>query len=297
MATDNDPLLDRGAVRRSFDDAAGSYDGAAVLQREVGKRLLERLELIRLDPARILDLGCGTGEGTAGLRGRYRRARVIGLDIAPAMLRQTRRRGGWLRPVPVVCGDAEALPLCSDSVDMIFSNLVFQWCDDLPRLFAECQRVLRPGGLLMFSTFGPDTLRELRESWAAADDRVHVNRFVDMHDVGDVLVQRRFADPVMDMETLTLTYHRVRDLMSDLKAIGARNTHRHRHRGMTGRGRLAAMEAAYEAFRGADGRLPATWEVVYGHAWAAEHLPQTATPDGAVALPLDAVRRRLRGRR
>ncbi len=294
MDTDDAGWLDREAMRRSFDSAAGTYDEAAVLQREVCARLLERLDLIRLEPERVLDLGCGTGNSSRGLRDRYRRAQVIALDLAPAMLRRARRHGSWMRPLPVICGEGEALPLADHSVDMLFSNLALQWCQDLPRLFRECQRVLRPDGLLMFSTFGPDTLRELRQSWAVVDDAEHVSRFVDMHDIGDALAAERFADPVMDMERLTVTYPRFRDLAADLKALGAHNAHRGRPRGLTGRRRLDAMLAAYEGLRDADGRLPATWEVLYGHAWATDQRARSRGAGGAVTVSLDDVRRKLR---
>jgi malonyl-CoA O-methyltransferase len=149
---------------------------------------------------------------------------------------------------------------------MVWSSLAFQWAADLPRVFGECLRVLQPGGLLSFTTFGPDTLRELRHAFAGTDGGVHVNRFVDMHDIGDQLVYAGFADPVMDMEYFTLTYADVESLMRDLKAIGAHNVAAGRKRGLTGRHALEELRRHYEAFR-QDGRLPATFEVVYGHAW------------------------------
>ncbi|MCP1675216.1 malonyl-CoA O-methyltransferase [Natronocella acetinitrilica] len=295
MTAADETWLDKAALRRSFDAAAATYDEAAVLQREVGERLQERLQLIRLAPSTVVDLGAGTGLGVQRLRERYRRARVLALDLSAAMLRRAVRHGTWLRPVPAVCADAECLPLADASVDMVFSNLTLQWCERPERVFAECRRVLRPGGLLMFSTLGPDTLRELRASWAAADDDVHVSPFLDMHDLGDMLVGEGFADPVMDMETLTLTYTGVGDLMRDLKAIGARNLHRQRTRGMTGRRRLQRMMQAYEQFRDPEGRLPATWEVVYGHAWAGQEVNQRRDEGGAVSVSLEAMRRTLRG--
>ncbi|MDN3516200.1 malonyl-ACP O-methyltransferase BioC [Aquisalimonas lutea] len=292
--SEQEPRFDRGAIRRAFDAAAATYDDAAVLQHEVGQRMLGRLDFIRLAPERVVDVGAGTGTLTAALRQRYRKARVMALDLSPAMLRRAREHGSWLRPLPVVCGDAQALPLADRSVDLLFSNTAFQWCDDLDRLFEECQRVLRPGGLLMFSTFGPDTLRELRESWSDADDARHVNRFVDMHDIGDALISARFADPVMDMEYFNLTYESVDSLMRDLKAVGAGTLRGGRAPGLTGRGHLRRMTAAYERYRGVDGRLPATWEVVYGHAWATDELPQHKDASGAVTFSLESFRSRLR---
>ena len=286
--------IDKPQIRRRFHRAADSYDQVAVLQREVGERLIERLPLILMQPQTILDVGCGTGFCTRALQDHYRKARVIGLDLAPAMLQATRRRGRWLRPIRTVCADAERLPLASESMDMVFSNVALQWLPDLERVFAEFQRVLRPGGLLMFSSFGPDTLKELREAWAQVDDKPHVHEFIDMHDVGDALIQARFADPVMDMEAFTLTYDDPMGVLRDLRGLGAGNAASGRSRGLTTRRRLQAMCQAYEAaHQGPDGRIPASWEVVYGHAWASEGLPQRREGD-TVSIRADhiPVRRR-----
>lgn len=290
--------IDKQAARRAFERAAASYDQAAVLQREIGTRMLERLDYVRLAPKTVLDLGCGTGHGLDALARRWRRARLLALDIAEAMLQRTRRRGTWLnRPKPV-CADLEALPLANDSVDLIVSNATLQWATDLAGAFAEMRRVLRPDGLLMFTTFGPDTLIELRRAWAAADGGAHphVSPFLDMHDIGDALVRAGFADPVMDAERITMTYATVRELMRDLKAIGGRNALQARSRALTGRATLSAMQQAYERER-RDDRLPSTWEVVYGHAWMPagdKALPQQQTEQG-VAIPLEAIPRRRGG--
>ena len=266
--------LDRAAARRAFERAAADYDAAAVLQREVATRLLERLDLIRFAPRTVLDAGCGTGFALPALHRRWPGARLLGLDLAVAMARRARRALPWWRRrrLRVVAGDLQALPLRDASVDLVFSSLALQWCDDLDAALGECRRVLRPGGLLLFTTFGPDTLKELRAAWAEADGHVHVNTFTDLHDVGDALVRQGFADPVTDAEWITVTYRTVRDLMHDLKAVGAHNVNRGRPHGLTGRGRLARMEAAYEKFR-VDGRLPATHEIVYGHAFVPELEP------------------------
>jgi malonyl-CoA O-methyltransferase len=259
--------LDKRQARRAFERAAATYDEAAALQREVGERMLERLDLVRLRPARVLDLGAGTGECSMALRKRYRKASVVSLDIALNMLRQTQNRGGWLRKPACVCGDGECLPFADDSFELVFSNLMLQWCMDLEPVFTELRRVLAPGGLLMFTTFGPDTLRELRASWEVVDGYTHVNAFIDMHDIGDALIRTHWAEPVMDSEHITVTYPGVRPLMRDLKNLGAHNVTAGRPHGLTGRHRLQQVERAYEAFR-ADGVLPASYEVVYGHAWS-----------------------------
>ncbi len=266
-------LLERGKTRSGFERAAKTYDAAAFIQREIGNRLLERLDLIRLQPERILDLGCGTGAISEALLGRYKKAQVIGLDLALSMVEQTRQRGGWLRKPLGVCADVHQLPLQAASADMLISNLMLQWCNDLVPVFQEGARVVRPKGLLMFSTFGPDTLKELRASWGQVDGYTHASRFVDMHDVGDALLQAGWRDPVVDMEMITLTYPEVRGLLRDLKAIGANNATAGRNPGLTGKQRLQDFYQAYEQFRQADGLYPATYEVIYGHAWAPEIAP------------------------
>jgi len=283
--------LDKELIRKSFDQAAASYDQAAVLQREVGNRMLERLALVRLTPSMIVDVGCGTGIATVQLMKKYRKARVFGLDIAPQMLTIARRRAPWFRKLRCLCGDAEALPLATTSCDLLFSNLALQWCGDLDRVFREFRRVLKPGGLLLFSTLGPDTLTELRQSWRAVDGFNHVNAFMDMHDIGDALMRAQLAEPVMDVERITLTYQEVFGLMRDLKTLGAHNISAGRAQGLTGKGRLHAMRAAYERFRH-NGLLPATYEVVYGHAWAPQESLSTKRTDGVAVFPVSQLRRR-----
>jgi malonyl-CoA O-methyltransferase len=288
--------LDKRRLRAKFNRAASGYDEAAVLQHEVAERMQERLDLIKLKPRIVLDVGAGTGFGSFSLLRRYRGASVLALDLASEMLREIRRRSGWLRRPLLVGGDAEDLPLADGRVDLVWSNLTLQWCNELDRAFTEFRRVMSPGGLLMFSTFGPDTLKELRAAWAAVDGGAHVSPFLDMHDIGDALVRARFADPVMDVERMTLTYATLHDLMRDLKQLGAHNALAGRSRGLTGRRRLAALADAYERER-RDGRLPATYEVVHGHAWVtAKAQRQFATDDG-IAIPLDAVAGRQRGPR
>lgn len=290
MARTEEPgIPDKRLMRRAFARAALRYDAAAVLQREIGQRLLERLDYIRLQPARILDVGAGTGLCLPGLRQRYPKAEIVSLDIAPAMLQQARRKLStwrrWRGRDRFVGGDAEQLPFAAARFDLLFSNLAVQWCEDLPRALAEFRRVLRPGGLLLFTTFGPDTLKELRDCWSRVDGYSHVNRFLDMHDIGDMLLQERYAEPVMDMEMLTLTYPEVISLMRDLKDIGAHNVTRARPRGLTGKTRLQQVIDAYEPHR-IDGVLPVSYEVVYGHAW----LPEEAAGRTSIAVGLETIR-------
>ena len=286
------------AVRRSFDRAARTYDGSAFLQREIADRLFERLEYIKLEPFTALDIGCGTGYATAKLRERYVHANILGLDVATQMLATARiqaKSAPWLqrfmRKAPTqswLCGDAEALPLKTASVDLAISNLMLQWCDP-EQVAKEVARVLRPNGLFMFTTFGPDTLKELRTAFRVIDDQPHVNRFVDMHDIGDILVHAGFADPVMDQEIVTLTYAALKLLLKELKGIGAHNVLHGRSSGLMGRGRWQRMVTAYESLR-RDGRLPATFEVVYGHAWKPE-FTKRKTIDGQQTIDLGEFKR------
>ena len=286
----SDPRIDKRQLRASFGRAAAAYDGVAVLQREVGGRLLERLRLIRMVPAQALDLGCGTGYIAQMLLKQYRGARIVALDIAEGMVQQARRRSGWWRRPRFVCGDIERLPLADACADLLVSNLTLQWCNDLEGAFAEFLRVLRPGGALLFTTFGPDTLQELRASWAAADAHSHVNRFLDMHDVGDCLLRAGLADPVLDVERFTLTYPDLRGLLADLKTLGAHNVTSGRARGLTGRGRWRIVHDTYERFRTGNS-LPATYEVIYGHAWKPLAVPQKTDARGAVHVPLTGLGR------
>ena len=263
--------LDSRWARRSFDRAADSYDGAAVLHTQIREEHLARLELVSLAPGVVLDAGAGTGHATRSLRKRYPKSTVIALDFSEGMLRRARRQREWLRPFQRVCAAAERLPFKDGSIDLIFSNLLLQWCDP-ERVFPEMRRVLKPGGLLTFTSFGPDTLRELRGAWAQADGGAHVLPFIDMHDLGDALGRHGFAAPVLDVERITLSYQSVNGVLADLKATGARNALADRARGLTGPRKMLRMRAAYEQFRD-QGRLPATYEVVFGHAWVPAGLP------------------------
>jgi malonyl-CoA O-methyltransferase len=304
VADPRDPSwLDPRAVRRAFSRAASTYDASAVLQREVAQRMMERLDVVKLAPRAILDAGCGTGDALGELAARYPAAARIALDVAMPMLHAAlaksgaraslfaRLAAGWRgatmpRPPWFVRADVGALPLRAASVDLVWSNLTLQWVSDLSRALAEMHRVLAVGGLLTFTTFGPDTLKELREAFAGIDAHPHVGRFADMHDIGDLLVHAGFADPVMHMEMVTLTYAEPIAMLRDLKAIGATNAALGRSRGMMGRGKLARVTAALAALA-RDGRIPATFEVVYGHAWKAE---RTRTPEGHAIVRIERKR-------
>ena len=263
--------MDKARVRASFDRAAQTYDAAAILQKLVRTEMLSRLDLVKIKPQVILDAGCGTGHGSFALQKKFSSAQVISLDIALGMLQKTQQQQPLLSKIfkqkNLICADIEHLPLENSSLGMVWSNLALQWCNDLDGAFNQIARVLQPNGLLMFSTFGPDTLKELRA--ATNNGNTHVSRFIDMHDIGDALTRAGFSAPVLDVEHYTLTYDDVKAVMTDLKAIGAHNATAGRARGLQGRGFLQQLAQNYEQFR-VDGKLPATFEVVYGHAWKSE---------------------------
>ncbi len=278
-----DMQLNLTKVTHSFNRHAKSYPQAAALQAEVAQRLVERLELILIEPKTILDLGCGSGFCTQQLQQRYKKANFIGLDIAMNMLQQLRQGSTVDNYQPqLVCADAVKLPFADHSLDLIVSSLALHWCSDFTNVWAELMRVLRPGGLLLFSVCGPDTLQELRESWANIDDAAHVHSFFDMHDIGDVLLQCGYSDPVMDMEKITVTYPDIWQMLRELRASGVSNSLSERRRSLTGKATFANLQKSYEYYRLDDGTLPLSYEIIYGHAWA----PQTE-----VAIPVSSIKR------
>ena len=272
-------LLDKARVRASFDRAAKTYDAAAVLQKLVRDEMLSRLDLVKIKPKAMLDAGCGTGYGSFSLQNKFKNAQVVSLDIALGMLQKTKSQQPFFNKLfakqNLVCADIESLPIASASMGLVWSNLALQWCNDLDGAFAEVARVLKPESLFMFSTFGPDTLKELRA--ATSNNHTHVSRFIDMHDIGDALTRAGFSAPVLDVEHYTLTYDDVKSVMKDLKNIGAHNATSGRARGLQGRGFLQNLTQQYEQFRTGlkenGGKLPATFEVIYGHAWTKELKP------------------------
>jgi len=263
-----DAVLDAGIARRHFERAAGSYAKASRLEAEIGARMLERLDYIRLVPGRVLDAGSGPLREARLLGRRYGGAQVIALDFALGMLRGGRRWFDFFRKNASVCADMARLPFASGSIDLVWSNMALHWAGDTLATLREFHRVLKVDGLLMFSTLGPDTLAELRQ--AAGGGRVHA--FADMHDLGDMLVAAGFAEPVMDMERVTLVYADGAALLADLRASGQTSALAARAgepaRGLTGRGFPATLRARL-AEQGREGKLPVSYEVVYGHAWKA----------------------------
>ena len=268
-------FADRAAVKRNFARAASSFSRGDGLHREVAARMLERFEVIKLEPRRVLDLGSGTGAASAGLRARFPGTRIVALDLAATMARAAmppvtgwRRWLGGTPPVSAVCGDMSALPFVAGAFGLAWSNLALHWLDDPLPAIREAQRVLEVDGLFMFSMLGPDTLKELRAAFTDAGSGWHVKRFIDLHDIGDALGAAGFGAPVMDMEIVTLTYADLDGLFADLRSTGSANAMIGRRRTLTGRVRMQRVRAAYDQAR-RDGRLPATFEVIYGHAWKA----------------------------
>ena len=278
---------EKNRIQKHFDAKADCYESSAVLQREVSDRMLERLDLVTLKPLKILDAGAGTGWGVQGLMGKYSSAHVIALDLSLSMLKQSKAKGGWFRKPGLLCADAECLPIADSSIDLVFSNLMLQWCD-AKKVFAEFKRVLKPGGLLMFTSFGPDTLKELRYSWAQVDHDLHVNDFIDMHDLGDELLMTGFAEPVLDVDLISLTYSQAKDVMIDLKNIGANTPMNNKQKGLITPRKLQRVIDAYESFRVND-VLPASFEVVYGHAWKAEKSGKEKVVGEAFSIPIKTI--------
>ena len=289
-------FVDRRQIEQSFARVAANYGAGDFFAREIDRRMQERLDYVRVEPKRVLDLGCSRGASLSALAARYPAAQQVALDLVPEMLTGLRpARPAWQRWIGVgaassampLVADAAHLPLLSRSTDLIWSNLLLHWLNDPLPALAEAHRVLDVGGLLMFSTLGPDTLKELRSVFA--DGYAHTQRFIDMHDLGDMLVGCGFADPVMDMEVVKLTYDSFDDLLRELQSAGSSCAMKARRHGLTGRAAWAKARAAYEALR-EHGKLPASFEVVYGHAWK---VAPKKTADGRAIVNFDAPRKKI----
>ena len=289
--------FDHRHIRRAFSRSAAGYDAAAALQHEVEKRLMESLDYLALrqgqdasDPGVVLDVGCGPAHAAAAMRKRWPKAQVVALDMALPMLREAKKQAGWWKPFQRVCADQRALPVRDGSVDVLFCNLSLQWVDDLPATFTGFRRVLKPGGLLVCSTFGPETLQELRDAFAQADDTPHVSPFPPIAQFGDAMMLAGFRDPVLDRDRFTLTYDDLPALMRELRAMGATNALHGRRHTLTGRARFAAAATAYEPLRREDGKLPSTWDVIYAHAWAPPPgAPIRGQGEDIAAVPLSKI--------
>lgn len=295
MSEPADPSKQR--VRDDFAKAAASYDSAAVLQHEVCERTLERVDMLKLRPRLVLDIGTATGRSLKGLASRFPDSSMVACDLALPMLLWCRRHQDPGCTGALVCNDAEQLPFADGSVDLIFSSSTFQWCVDLSRVFSECMRVLRVDGVLIFSTFGPDTLHQLRDSFARLDDYRHVHEFVDMHHIGDLLLAGRFADPVVDMEMIDIQYQSLSQLLQDLKSTGSRGKFgpaQPTASGLMGRQKYRSLMQAYEDYRQDDGMLPASYEVIYGYARKSADPVPGAVNDDEIRVPVEHLQGRNR---
>jgi malonyl-CoA O-methyltransferase len=266
IASNEIPTPNTRDVRRRFERAAATFDGADFVHSVTREGLLARLEPVVVAADTVVDLGCATGAATRPLARRFRRAHVVSVDISHAMLVRARRRRPWFARHSVVQADAAALPFADHSVDVVFSNLLLPWVADHAAVFAEVARVLRAEGLFTFATLGPDSLDELRRAWRDIDAGAHVLRFPDMHDVGDAAVRAGLRDPVLDVDRLSVSYEQPQQLLRDLTASGARNSLRQRARSVVAPSRLREMLARLETAR-QEGLLVIDLELVYGHCW------------------------------
>lgn len=254
-------------MARAFSKVAESYAADDFMHGEIGSRLLAHLDLVTLQPQVIVDLGAGPPAATAALADRYPEAQLLALDLAPAMLGREAQR--WDR----LCADAAALPLADGSVDLVVAGMLLHWCEDPAAVLMEMRRVLRSPGLLLLSTLGPDSLLELRRAWARVDELPHTLAFTEMHNLGDALIRAGFAEPVVDVETLTIHYQDGARLVEDLRNTGASDLGPRRRRSLTAPGRWRGMLEALEAQRGDDGRIGLTLEVIYAQAWTSDRFP------------------------
>jgi malonyl-CoA O-methyltransferase len=260
-------------LSKIFDDCAKGYEKHATMQQEVAHRMLGRLQYIKMKPELILDCGCATGVSTLALRKQYPKAKVIGVDISMSMLNLAKTKQAFWQKKDWLCADVAYLPFASQSVDLIFANQLLHWLPDVELFFAECLRILKPHGCLMFSTLGPDTLKEFKQAFLDIEtgDFPHVESFVDMHNIGDELLKQQFSDPVMDREDLQLTYASMSQLLSALRAQGVKNRHPQRARGLMSRQRWQKMLDVYPK---QGQRWPVSYEVVYGQAWRPQSIKQ-----------------------
>lgn len=280
----------KAEICKTFNTHAPQYEQVAKIQYEIGERLFERLRYLKIKPHYILDIGCGPGFFSQQLKKLYPHAQVVGFDLAYLMLKQAKAKQGWLNKWPLVGGDMTNMPFAGGTFDLVFANQVVHWAPSLPDVMGEINRVMNVGGCLMFSTLGPDTFCELRQAWAKINQYAHTNDFIDMHDIGDILLGERFLDPVVDMEVLMAHYATLPHMLQALKMQGVRNINKKRNPGLTGRTSWRCFEEHFAAFRTEQGKFPLTYEVVYGHAWKGEQRrmgkgTETLIPISALKMP------------
>lgn len=277
-------------ISKAFNKYAAHYEDAAKVQLEIGSRLIERLQYLKITPQRILDLGCGPGSFSRELKVLFPKAQVIGLDLAEAMLLEAQKKQGWRRKWSLVAADMLSMPFATGCFDLVFANQVVHWGSSLNAVFRELNRVMSVDACLMFTSLGPDTFKELRHSWSGANQFAHTNEFTDMHDIGDSLLGERFLDPVMDMELLTVHYKTLPHLLNSLKNQGVKNIHEQRNKGLTGKNSWKQFEKNYVTLQTTEGKYPLTYEIVYGHAWkGAQHAIESGTETW---IPVSQIKRK-----
>lgn len=277
--------LTKTTIRQRFNRIAKQYACASVLPSEILQRLLARFDIMKINPDRLLDFGAREGAARQGLRQRFPKASIVSYECSECLLHQFSRRW-YQRAAPRVCGSYEQLPFKDRTFEVIFSNLTLHWLNDLPLLLREWHRLLKPGGLLLFSTFGPDTLKELRTSFAAHSQYSHIHDFMDMHDIGDALIRAHFENPVMDMEYIQMRYQGISELFQDLKSMGATNARLDRRKGLMGKEQWQRIKQDYfERWGLLEKSVPATAEIIYGHAW----MPATFREEGEIRVPLSSI--------
>lgn len=257
-------------ISNTFNKQANAYERVAKVQQEIGDRLFERLQYLKISPKYILDLGCGPGAYSSKLTKMFPKAHVVGLDLARAMLDKARSKQGFFRKWSLVNANLQKMPFASGTFDLVFSNQVIHWAYPLGPVFRELNRVMNTNGCLMFSTLGPDTFKEIRKAWDGLGTHAHTNDFLDMHDVGDALMSEHFVEPVMDMEILSMHYESLAQLLQSLKDQGVKNIHSQRNKGLTGKNIWNQFEKNYTTLLSESGKFPLSYEVVYGHAWKGE---------------------------
>lgn len=270
-------------IQANFSKAAKDYSAHAKVQQEIGRRLMQRFDYYKLKPERALDLGAGTGYFSQQLKKRFNQCQVVAFDLSESMLKKIKK--GILKPVSRVKGCMTRLPFKTNSYDIVFANQVIHWHADYLTLFKEIARVLKPSGVFVFSTLGPDTFIELKQAWAEVDEYQHAYSFVDMHLLGDALLKAGMAEPVVDMEYLTARYQEIKTLARDLKAQGVQHNTSRARQGLTTPSQWSAFSNAYDKYRDEDGLLPLSYEVIYGQAWG-QALQQSLSANGEVVVPI-----------
>jgi len=261
-------MLDSRYVRRRFERAAASFDDADFVHAVTREGLLARLQPLVVEAGTVVDLGSATCSTSQALSKRFGRAHIISVDLAHNMLQRGRKKRTWFSKSSFVQATAAALPFSAQSIDVVFANLLLPWVDDPNQVFSEIARILRKGGVFAFATLGPDSLLEIRRAWAQIDDSAHVNHFLDMHDLGDGLVNAGFADPVLDVDRLSISYDNTEKLFADLTAVGGRNALRQRNHALVGKQHFRQMTEELQR-SGTDGKITLDLELVFGHCWGA----------------------------